>query len=257
MSWKHGVWSAVASARERLLGRAAPRPGLRILGYHAVGTAIPDDPYGLSVSPEAFARQMGLIASGRFGRPASLSGAKLDGEETQICITFDDGYHDTLTTAAPVLARLGLPFTVCVTPGLLDSGRPHLSWDELRQLARRPGCEIGAHGLTHARLDALDDAGLAQELAQSRRRLEDATGKTVTVMTWPHGAASRRASAAAAKAGFTRAACSLYGLNEPGRDPLLLKRVEVTGFDDEADFVRKVSGGWDWYALRRPDPARG
>ena len=59
---------------------------------------------------------------------------------------------------------------------------------------------------------------------------------------------------AGGSAGFVRAACSLYGLNAPDRDPLLLKRVEVTGFDDAADFTGKASGTWDWYALRQGDP---
>lgn len=255
MSWTHSLWSALAAARQALRGASVAGPGLRVLGYHAVGTELPGDPYGLSVDPEAFAHQMALLKSGRFGAPVALSAARLDGQAAEIAVTFDDGYQDTLKTAAPVLARLELPFTVCVTPGLLDAGRPHLSWPELKELSQVPGCEIGAHGLTHARLDGLDDAALSSELASSRRRLEDAIGRPVTVMTWPHGAASRRTAAAARAAGFVRAACSLYGLNGPQRDPLLLKRVEITGFDAEGDFTRKASGGWDWYALRQADPA--
>ena len=248
----HRLWSAVAAARG-IFPRAAPS-GLRVLCYHAIGTVIPGDPYGLSCAPQAFTRQMELLASDRFGTPVSLGGARLDGRSSEIAVTFDDGFGDTLAAAAPVLARLGLPFSVCVTPGLLDAGRPHLTWPELKELAGIPGCEIGAHGLTHARLDALDDAALARELADSRRRLEDAIGRPVTVMTWPHGAASRRTSAAAKAAGFVRAGCSQYGLNGPARDALLLKRTEITGFDDERDFVRKISGGWDWFALRQGDP---
>ncbi len=250
MSWKHSLWRMLS----RSIGHPAGRAGLRVLGYHAVGTTIPADPYGLSSRPDAFARQMELVASGRFGRPVGLGGAKLD-DSAEISVTFDDGYLDTLTTAAPVLARLSLPFTVCVTPGLLDAGRPHLSWPELKELSLIPGCEIGAHGLTHARLDALDDAKLSRELSESRRRLEDALGRPVTVMTWPHGAASRRAAAAARAAGFTRAGCSLYGVNDSNRDPLLLKRTEIVAFDNERDFIGKSSGTWDWYALRQGDPA--
>lgn len=252
MSRTHRLWRALARGREAF-GAPAGR-GLRVLGYHAVGAAIPGDPYGLSASPDVFARQMELIASGRFGKPVALGGARLDGG-AEICVTLDDGYLDALTTAAPILSRLSLPFSVCVTPGLLDSGRPHLSWPELKELARIPGCELGAHGLTHARLDALGDTALSAELSQSRRRLEDALGRLVTVMTWPHGAASRRTADAARAAGFTRAGCSLYGLNDPAREPLLLKRTEIVAFDDERDFVGKASGTWDWFARRQADPA--
>ena len=255
MSWKHSLWRAVAASRRALIGPAKTPSGLRVLGYHSIGAPIPDDPYGLAVGTAAFSRQMELVASGRFGKPVSLGGARLDGT-AELAVTFDDGYEDTLRNAAPVLARLGIPFSACVTPGLLDAGRPHLTWAELSELGKITDCEIGAHGLTHARLDALDDAALARELTGSRRRLEDALGYPAAVMTWPHGAASRRTAAAARAAGFSRAACSLYGVNRPGRDPLLLKRVEITGFDDERDFAGKASGGWDFYALRQADPAR-
>ncbi len=250
MSWKHSLWRTVA----RAAGRPSDDSGLRVLGYHAVGSVIPGDRYGLSVSLASFARQMELVASGRFGKPVSLGGARLDGS-AELAVTFDDGYLDTLRAASPIIARLSVPFSVCVTPGLLDSGPPHLSWHELKELSLVPGCEIGAHGLTHARLDGLSDAALSQELSGSRRRLEDALGRPATVMTWPHGAASRRAADAARAAGFTRAACSLYGLNQADRNPLLLKRVEITGFDDERDFTGKASGTWDWFALRQGDPA--
>lgn len=253
MSWKHSLWRA--AARGRALFGPPSAAGLRVLGYHSIGSPIPGDPYGLSTSSEVFARQMESIASGRFGKPVSFGGAKLDGS-AEIAVTFDDGYEDTLRNAAPILARLGLPFSVCVTPGLIDSGRPHLSWPELKELAPVPGCEIGAHGLTHSRLDKLGDAELSRELSKSRRRLEDALVRPVTVMTWPHGAASRRTADAARAAGFARAGCSLYGVNGPQRDPLLLKRTEIVSFDDDRDFAGKVSGAWDWFALRQPDPAR-
>ena len=253
MSWTHSLWRAAARGRELYAPPAAG--GLRILGYHSVGAPLPNDPYGLAVAPAAFARQMEFVASGRFGRPVALGAAKLDGSP-ELCVTFDDGFRDALTNAAPVLVRLGLPFTVCVTPGLLDAGSPHLSWPELSELARAPGCEIGSHGLTHARLDALGDDALARELSESGRRVSDALGRRVGVMTWPHGAASRRSADAARAAGFTRAGCSLYGVNAPGRDPLLLKRTEIVAFDDERDFAGKASGLWDWFALRQGDPAK-
>lgn len=252
MSWKHSLWRLIARGRKAF--PASSSAGLRILGYHCVGKPLPGDPYGLAVAPESFAAQMKLVASSRFGRPTSLGAAKCNGT-AEIAITFDDGYEDTLREATPILERLGLPFTACVTPGLLDSGRPYLSWRELQELANSQGCEIGAHGLTHARLSDLDDEALHRELSQSRTRLEKELNRPVNVMTWPHGAASLRTAKAAQAAGFSRAACSLYGVNEPGRDAMLLRRIEITGFDDERDFIGKVSGAWDWFAWRQGDPA--
>jgi len=38
------------------------------------------------------------------------------------CITFDDGYRDNLTNAAPLLRKYNLPATIFVTSGVLDGG---------------------------------------------------------------------------------------------------------------------------------------
>lgn len=42
------------------------------------------------------------------------------GRRRLIAVTLDDGYRDNLTVALPVFERFGVPFTVYVTPGLLD-----------------------------------------------------------------------------------------------------------------------------------------
>jgi peptidoglycan/xylan/chitin deacetylase (PgdA/CDA1 family) len=39
------------------------------------------------------------------------------------CITFDDGYADNLTLAAPILARFNAPATIFIATGFLDGGR--------------------------------------------------------------------------------------------------------------------------------------
>ena len=251
MSWTHSLWSAIA----RFSGRPAQRAGLRVLSYHAVGTKIPGDPYGLSVSPEAFTRQMELVTGGRFGKPVSLGGALLDGSP-EIAITFDDGFKDTLTTAAPILASLKLPFTVAVTAAFIRDGKlPYMSVADLRELAKVPGSEIGAHGTNHRHMAECGDDELARELSESRSFLQDALGMPVTVMTWPHGSASRRTAEFARRAGFVRAGTSLYGVNVPDREPLLLKRTEITGYDPAAELTRPCAGGWDFFALRQGDPA--
>lgn len=241
-------------ARVRAAGPAPRATGLRILAYHSIGSSLRGDRYGLSLPPKIFAEQMRAVAGGAFGKVVPLADAKLDGS-AEIAITFDDGYVDALTAAAPILSGLRLSFAVCVTPGLLDSGAPHLSWPQLRELSRVPDCAIGAHGLTHARLTELPDDQLDKELRESKNRLENETQKSVVLMTYPHGAASTRVAERAAAAGYARAGTSLYGPNDSRRSKLLLRRTEITAFDDAADFAGKLSGLWDWYALRQGDPA--
>lgn len=42
------------------------------------------------------------------------------GRRRLIAVTLDDGYRDNLTVALPLFERFGVPFTVYITPGLLD-----------------------------------------------------------------------------------------------------------------------------------------
>jgi len=63
---------------------------------------------------------LGELAAGR--RPSNA-----------IVLTFDDGYANNREHALPLLARMGLPFTVFVTTGFLDS--PAVLWNDLLEFA--------------------------------------------------------------------------------------------------------------------------
>lgn len=107
----------------------------RLLGlcYHGViGDDAPwDDPRTwIAVSATQFDFQMRELA--RHWQPVSLS--EIDrcfraGEplpENAVFVTFDDGFLNNLTIAAPILARYGIPATVFLTTGLI--GTEHTIW---------------------------------------------------------------------------------------------------------------------------------
>lgn len=110
-----------------------------ILLYHRVARPA-RDPWGLCVSPERFAEQMAWLA--RRYRVVPL--ARLVEQCTvrrlgrpQVAITFDDGYADNLTHAAPVLRHHRLPATFFVVSGFLGADR-ETWWDELERMLLRP-----------------------------------------------------------------------------------------------------------------------
>lgn len=197
-----------------------------ILMYHSV-TDYRDDPYLVTVRPErldaqfSWLRRAGLrgvgvgelLAARRHGAARGLVG-----------LTFDDGYRDFADTVVPLLRRHGFGATVYVVAGLLG-GRN--DWDpegdrkELMTAAevaavRDAGMEVGAHGMTHVRLDgSIDAAALAREVSASRHVLADLVGRQVTGFCYPYGAHDPRTVAAVAAAGYDHA-CATGRPPDPG-----------------------------------------
>ena len=237
-----GAWGLMSSVRSA--------PFRRILLYHAIGTAIPEDTKGLyTLAPSLFSAQMRLIVDGRV--PVVPLGDHIASAGSCV-ITFDDGYRDNLTVAAPVLRDNGFPFTVFVCRDFVRSGDPiYLDVGLLRELAALPGVTIGCHGASHRPLTSCSDLQLADELVGSRAWLEDIIQKPVDSMSYPHGAVDRRVRDAVAAAGFRIAVTSRFGATGRQADPLLLSRTDIWSTDRQSDFQSKVEGNWDWVRLVR------
>ena len=114
-----------------------------------------------------------------------------------VCITFDDGYRDNYTLAYPLLKRLNVPFTMYVTTGFIDNQMPMwwypneqlgISIEELKALDADPLCTIGAHTVSHPKLDTLTREQQYQEIAESKQTLENILGHEVCHFSFPHGA---------------------------------------------------------------------
>lgn len=106
---------------------------LLVLGYHNVdGTWCFPSPPG--AGRRGLERQLRTLR--RVARVVALDQALRDLAEGRplppraVAITFDDGYRDTLTVAAPMLAQLDLPATAFLVPGIL-SGQVNPWWERL------------------------------------------------------------------------------------------------------------------------------
>ena len=109
---------------------------------------------------------------------------------------------------------------------------PGLRSEQVRRLAES-GFDIGFHTFRHHVLTALDDSSLQHALEEGRRALEDATGRTIDTIAYPHGKADERVARAAAAHGFRLGVTGRYEPVVPGSDPMLLGRIEPThGSDD-------------------------
>lgn len=127
-----------------------------ILMYHRIAAPVAD-PWRLSVSPENFASQLGMLKNcGVDVVPlAELPGRlKASRHGKCIAITFDDGYRDNLENAAPMLCSAGLPATLFAATGFIG-GNQAFWWDRLASIFLRPGhlpstIEVQAAGVRHS-----------------------------------------------------------------------------------------------------------
>ena len=106
--------------------------GTLILCYHRVAAAA-DDPFWLCVRPENFAAHLEEIARTR--EPSTLADLGVPSRRPRVVVTLDDGYRDNLTNALPIAEAKGVPITVFVTSGILESARGFW-WDRLGTLLR-------------------------------------------------------------------------------------------------------------------------
>jgi peptidoglycan/xylan/chitin deacetylase (PgdA/CDA1 family) len=226
--------------------------------YHAVGSPADGDRLGIyTIKPDLFESHIGALANLFPGSITHLATGLGAADTFRVAVTFDDGYRDNLHQAAPVLQKFRVPFTVFVCSEFVRNGRPgFLSPAELRELAALPGAAIGSHGATHCRLTELDDRSLSTELVSSKACLEDIIGRSVTAISYPHGAVDRRVRDAARAAGYTLGACSRFDINERTRDPLLLCRTDIHGHDSKRVLMQKLRGDWDWRRWRSSDPGK-
>jgi peptidoglycan/xylan/chitin deacetylase (PgdA/CDA1 family) len=185
-----------------------------VLAYHAVA----EEPF------DGMAAEMVVLAD---ALEEEVTRLRALGREFRL--TFDDGWADALTVAAPLLRSLDVGATFFVCPGLFgnteDSGYSPLhrvlTREEAGELASL-GFDLGAHSMTHPDLVGCDDAELRAQLHDSKAEVEAITGRPCTEFAYPFGLHDARVRAATAAAGFTIA--YQYGPG-PWDDPFAAPRI--------------------------------
>lgn len=201
-----------ASLCVRALGRVVSRPV--VLAYHGVNhVANPDDPHRLIVPPELLESHIRMLLDWgyRFITAGELlaEGAERQPRRRTAVLTFDDGWADATTVAAPLLARLGVPATFYVCGGWWGGQHALVRGEAGRILDEEAACrlvmagfELGSHTMTHPDLRELNDAELAAELTRSKAVVERVSGQPCRTLAYPFGLFDERVERAAGDAGY-------------------------------------------------------
>ncbi|HEX2958483.1 MAG TPA: polysaccharide deacetylase family protein [Chitinispirillaceae bacterium] len=163
----------------------------------------------------------------------------------KVFITFDDGLESVSRYAIPLLDEFDFKSTVFCVAGFVGKSStwdvykesPHMSATDIRQLSDS-GHEIGSHSQTHANLPYLNQNDLTSELRESKKNLEDITGKEVKSISFPHGCWNKRVWDTALELGYSSA--TLYR----GHDRALDHHYPVISahcFDSEYSLFEKIN----------------
>lgn len=239
------------------------------LCYHGVTkrrSRSTEDPKGLHVNHLRFKEHLEFLRSHYHVIPLSEYIAAQREERSlphySVVLTFDDGFRNFLTVAAPLLAQYAMPATVflvtdraqlVVDSDLSDAWTPaddrqHLSWSEARWLKEKQNVEFGSHTCSHSGLLTLSLQDAKRELLQSYNELLSNVGVKTAVLAYPKGQYSSVIADEARKVGYVSAVTTDRGRNKVDHNLFTLGRTLIGDDDDLASFAVRVSGIRSWLA---------
>src|ERR1051326_621116 len=238
------------------------RKRVPIICYHSVTSdvaPVAPDPHKQHIPLKYFLRHLDYLQSAY--NVVSLS-AYLDARrhnrnlpDYSAVVTFDDGFEDFYSVAAPHLFARKLPATVFVITDrafgrFVPKGETFLNWDQIRELAVA-GIDIGSHSCSHLPLSELSHDEVTRELDGSRSLLETNVGASQIPLSYPFGQTSVSVAHAAKSLGFTCAIAQDAGPNSETNSLYQLSRTVIASDDDVATFAARVSGLTWWIAKCR------
>ena len=236
----------------------------RILMYHMVSPHRQGATFnGLRVTPERFEAQLAFMKKEgwHFYTVSELWRQWDTLPEKSVAITFDDGYADNLHNALPLLEKYDAKATIYMVvdrhdrdwsthkKAHHDSGElarePKLTDEEMHMLVQSGRIEIASHTLTHINMATTTLDARRHELMQAREVLEKECGVPVRSFAYPFGIFGDEDVRLVRECGYETAVTAIDGIDqrEPQPDPCRLKRIKVSGKDNQLAFVMRMRGG--------------
>ncbi len=249
--------SSTDTANGTVTGKATGKPGserVPILMYHVINPPPAGAPFpGLYVSSSEFSAQMRALEGAGYHaitqdqmwsywkRGVPLPAGK------PIVVSFDNGYQSQYSNALPVLRRLGWVGDENIQLTGLPPSQGGLSQSQVKGLVAA-GWELDTQGISHADLITLNATQLAEQVASSRKTIQQRYGVPVNWFCYPSGHYDATVIAAVKSAGYTGSTTVIPGWASPESDPYRLPRLRVLGGTSPESLLSEL-------AAIRNDPA--
>jgi peptidoglycan/xylan/chitin deacetylase (PgdA/CDA1 family) len=177
-----------------------------------------------------------------------------------VAITFDDGFHSVVQNAIPELEARHFPATIFIPPACL--GKPP-SWpdidekekaneivmdiQQLRKLKDYDLITISSHCQTHSNLLQIQDEEARDEIAGSKKNLEELLDQRIMELSFPFGAFNEDHVKMAKEAGYERVFSILpERLTSNDKGKFVTGRVKVDPTDWPLEYRLKINGAYRW-----------
>jgi peptidoglycan/xylan/chitin deacetylase (PgdA/CDA1 family) len=219
----------LSPAQRALFGK-----GLPIFVLHKVA-AVPGktlDPFDY-IRPDRLEEKLAALHSA--GLTATTLDCARQSKPDSFILTFDDGYANVFANALEVLARRKVAAIQFLVAGRLGACN---DWDVAKGEVREPlmddvqvrewlaaGQQIGSHSLTHPNLKRLSLKAAREEIAASKKLLEDRFGSQIRHFSYPSGKFTPEVQELVQEAGYETACGIEFGINGTAHPPFALHRI--------------------------------
>jgi peptidoglycan/xylan/chitin deacetylase (PgdA/CDA1 family) len=220
--------------------------------YHHIDNAGPGADalrYDLSVSPEAFEKQLRYLRSQGY---VSITLNELALHLTMgkplpakpIVLTFDDGYKDAYTQAFPLLERYAFAGTFFLISGPIDHENPDfLSWSQVKEM-HAAGMRFEPHSYDHPDMRNRGFDFVVFQVLAPKEAIEARTGETCRFFAYPSGRYDQFVIDVLRSADYWGAVLTEQGATHSTDDLFTLSRTRIHGGDDLDTFIRKLHLDW-------------
>ncbi len=207
------------------------------------------------VSPNSFAKQMDFLKKN--GYQVIPLDDYVEGDiarkkfpHNTVVITFDDGYLDNYKNAFPVLKKYHFPATIFLISDYVGKNPNLLTWDNVKEMSQN-GISFGSHTRRHAYIPDLSKKQMKDEIAGSKRVIEEHLGRPICCLAYPTGGFNEEAKAIVALAGYKAALTTNRGYDRYDIDTYELGRIHINNWDNEITLRGKLSGYYNLFRSLR------